>query len=330
MLMTSTPFLRFWQRFGGCSRYLYKPLFALCALVVLSIYPHRLRFGLDSTMTSVLKGLVVLAGLLTVEVWAFRPKATTSTSRAQAKSLQAVTQLVFRVDYERKSDALPKGTTSQELSNFLANESNREIFLSAGNSRPFQYLEMTPQFKQYWRDACNHFSSTCLPDDDDKLIAVDAEVKFPGMKLVITSLQGVKELPPLKKNTDRGGRGGGGTKAYEVLLVGEKLQPRGAPPVVWLYNKMTGNDKRAKNEFYPPQQTRIRSVITGTELDDGELALSFRLNLRITVEFPRLLLKLIPTSKEKAEEQGSKSVLQAVSKDVDRAMQAAFDAFISG
>jgi hypothetical protein len=274
-------------------------------------------------MVSVCAGLV-FSSWLTLAVLAFRPvhEKTSATPRAQTP-LQAATQLVFHVDYTKTSDVLPKGTTSDDISNFLAAESNREIFLSAGNSRPFQYLEVTPQFKQYWRDACDHFSSSCLPEDDDKLIAVDAEVKFPGMKLIITSLQGVKEMPPSNTDTDAGG-----IKSYEVLLVGEKLQPSGAPPVVWLYNKMTGNDKREKNEFYPPKQTRIRSVMTGTELADGALVLSFRLDLRITIQFPRTLLKLLPTSKEKAEEQGSKSVLHSVSKDIDKAMDAAFDAFV--
>lgn len=242
-----------------------------------------------------------------------RPKTTTS--------LHAMEQLVFKGDYVATTAKLPDDTTKQEIADFFAKPANRNIFLSAGGKRSFSTLEMTTQFKDYWRDICVHFNSKSLPDDKDTLLAVDAEVKFPGMKLVTTTVNGIKEL--YTDDADPMLRG------MEALMVAERSEAQGATPVVWLFNKLTGNDKREKDAFYPPKQTKARSIVTVQELaDDSSLALTFKLQMQVTVEFPSVLIKILPTSKEKMEEQGSSSSLKAVSKDVDSAMEAAYNRFM--
>lgn len=180
---------------------------------------------------------------------------------------------------------------------------------------------MTEQFKGYWEDICKHFHSDSLPSDNDKLIAVATEVKFPGLKLVTTSVSGVKEL----YSDDDDGRY---LKGLEILLVAEKSEPKGAAPIVWLFNKLTANNDREKGVFYPPKQSKARSLICAEPLEDGSLTLSFTLDMQVTIEFPSVLMKILPSSKEKMEQQGSASILKTVSKDIDMAMLVAYEKFV--
>ena len=108
----------------------------------------------------------------------------------------------------------------------------------------------------------------------------------------------------------------------------EKLEPKGVAPVVWIFNELTGNNERKTGAFYPPRQTKARSLVRVEDTIDGSLVLRFDLILRVTIEFPAVLVKILPSSKEKMEEQGSTSILKTVSKDIEMAMQVAYDAFI--
>jgi len=147
---------------------------------------------------------------------------------------------------------------------------------------------------------------------------VDTQVSFPGLTLVTSTVSGIKEIRNERNILE----------AFEVFLIAEKSKPKGAAPIVWMYNKLTGNDKREHGVFQPPKQAKAKSLIGSTKLDDGSLALSFKLDMQITIEFPAILLKILPTSKEKVEEEGSASVLKTMSKDIEMAMIAAYDKFM--
>ena len=248
----------------------------------------------------------------------FVRKATTIDERTTSSRLHATEKLVFKGDYVTTTDPLPTGTTEADIADFLSTLGNRDIFLSAGGTREVEEMEMTPQLKRYWRGCCKHFNSDAIPSEQDKLVAVATEIHFPGLTIQTTSVSGIIEIRNEQNILE----------AFEAFLIAEKSEPKGTAPVVWIYNKLTGNNKREKGVFQPPKQTKAKSTIGSVRLEDGSLALSFKLNMQITIEFPAMLLKILTTSKEKAEEQGSTSVLKTVSKDIESARMAAYDKFI--
>ena len=148
--------------------------------------------------------------------------------------LRATQKLVFQGNYVAQSDPLPVGTTKRDIAQFLAQPDNQQIFFTAGGTREMRQLAMTPQFKAYWEDVAAHFGSPAHPSDS--IIAVDTSVKFPGMKLVTTTVSGITPL--------------GSDERLEVLLIAEKSEAQGAAPVVWLFNKLTGYDKKEKGVFF--------------------------------------------------------------------------------
>ena len=136
-------------------------------------------------------------------------------------------KLVFRGDYVATTDKLPQGTTRQDIADFFAKPANRNIFLSAGRTRTTSPLDMTPQFKGFWEDVCDRFKSENKPNENDTLVAVDTEVKFPGVKLITTSVTGVKEICSTENQIE----------GLELVLVAEKAESTGTAPIVWIFNK---------------------------------------------------------------------------------------------
>lgn len=266
----------------------------------------------------VARTVVHLVVLLALETAAFSSVRAPTTRRRPTSDLHATEKLVFKGDYTCSTDPLPGGVSQADVSAFLEQSATRDIFLSAGGTRTLQELELTPQFKGFWQEACRHFGSDALPTDDDVVFAVDTVVSFPGLLLLVTTaVSGVKKI-----------QGENGLEGYELMLVAQKQTAQGAPPVVWIFNKLTGINKRDEALWYPPSQAKARSTIGITELSGGSVAISFKLELQVTVEFPAVLVKILPSSKEKTEEQGTASILKTVSKDIDKAMEVAFEKFV--
>lgn len=240
-----------------------------------------------------------------------------SPSAASTTFLRATETLTFIADYTGTTESFTEGTTKEDLSDFLLKPDTRDIFLTAGGTRQVTELDMTPQFKEFWQEACQEFSSSALPNDNDKLLSVDSVTKFPGLKLTVTTANGFKEI-----------YSGDSFQGLELLLVAERQESKGAPPIVWLHNKLTGHGDREEGVFYSTEQTKARSWIAPTSHDNG-VALTFDVRLQIKVEFPAILLKLLPMSKEKSEEQGAAAIVKTIKKDVDSSLQQAYEKFIA-
>jgi hypothetical protein len=218
--------------------------------------------------------------------------------------------LSFRADFDLVSEKLP-GAGKEEVVSFLKREETRNILL--GFTRPVQEQPMTPQYRAMWEDVSEYYGPSSVPNDDDRLLSSCMEIHFPGMTLLVTVLSGVKVFETNE-----------GMPEYAFYLVGEIQSPRG--PLAWLFNILTGRKDKPKDEFSKSlacAATRV-SIVD----NDGGFAISFDTKLEVEVQFPSALIKLLPVSKEKMEEQGSASVRKALSKDMLTAVTAMHDAFL--
>ena len=99
----------------------------------------------------------------------------------------------------------------------------------------------------------------------------------------------------------------------------------GAPPVVWLFNKLTGTDTQGE---YNPPTGKVETSVTVVPVDnDGGYALRFLCNVEIVTEVSKSLLKILPASKEKIQEQGSVSVSKTIEKDVRSSLESVLNAY---
>jgi hypothetical protein len=236
--------------------------------------------------------------------------------RSQAHGLSATETISFQGDFTYTSKPI-EGCSGEEIRTFFTKKETRDLFISAGGKRPLSEQSLTPELSQLWTDACeNMYGLMSLPTQDvDELINCQTIIKFPGLQVTTTILNGVKFIDDEE------------WPAYEFVLIGEKKEARGAPPAVWIFNKLTGNDKVSNSTFHPPD-AQAKSVVTILEETDGTFRFHFVVTMQIKVLFPKLLLKIMLTSKDNMEKQGSEAVLKTVSKDVIDSVDATRNEFL--
>ena len=226
--------------------------------------------------------------------------------------------LVFRGDLNLSSEPLPKSTAKADVASFLLRPEIRNSLLSSGGTRPVEEVPRNPELDELWIKFCNkEYGAQHKPQPGDSILACDTVIKFPGLKMVNRVFNGVKcSVDP-----------DSGIPTYSFFLIGERQSVTGLPPVVFVFNKLTGADK--KGDSLEPSGV-AKSTLSVKENTDGNMVFNFVADIQIKIEFPALLLKILPTTKEKAEAQGSKSILKAIYKAVDDSTKSLYDAFIHG
>jgi hypothetical protein len=238
-------------------------------------------------------------------------------SRKHAAVLHAEKEketLKFGGDLIFTSESLPDAKV-EDVAAFFKRKEILDLILGAGGTRPVNEITVTPQLKKLWLEACDHFESVSPPEDGDQILSTNTVLPLPGITLTTTAVNGVKLLED-----------GKGLPMYETVLIADKRVATGPRPIVWLYNQLTGTGKAKDDEFSPPQ-ARVMSRASITE-KNGELAFNVQVLFRIVVEFPAILVRILPTSKEKMEEQGTNSISKGIAKDVDISIAALREAFL--
>jgi hypothetical protein len=237
--------------------------------------------------------------------------------RKHAATLQAEKQketLKFGADLKFTSESLSDAKV-EDVAAFFRRKECLDLILGAGGTRPVKELTATPQLKKMWLEACDHFESA-PPEDGDPILSTDTVISLPGITLTNTVINGVKLLEDEK-----------GLPMYETVLIADKRTASGPKPIVWLYNQLTGTGQANDDEFSPPQ-ARVISRASITE-KNGEFFFNVQVLFRIVVEFPAILVRILPTSKEKMEEQGANSISKGIAKDVEISIDALRKAFLS-
>jgi hypothetical protein len=302
--------------------------------VKLEIEQSFLELKLSLTMMTTLSRFLLAALLLVLTSSTFgcafvlspAPSSRWVQQRQQRTNLWAI-DLVFNGDCSLVSEPLPRDVSKEELIEFLHKKESRNYFFSAGGTRAIDELELTPEFKSMWQDECeklllhNTAEEFMMPNDGDSVIGCEAKINFPGLLLTSTTISGVKKL--------NGGKDGEFPE-YEVLGIAEQQRVEGPAPVVWLYSQLTGLNKKEKGKFYPPSAV-ARSTISIVDTQDGAgYAFCLDVKLKIVTTVPDLLVNILPTTKEKMEEQGGAAVSKTVAKDMEASITHVHKIFVEG
>ena len=243
------------------------------------------------------------------------PRFTVGEENAIAEATEEETttaKLVLRTEYSRESEPSPIGSSEMTL-DFFRDPKNRNILVSGGDGVLTHAVPPNPALLARWKKRAADLGAT-EPEATDTIISVQTgAISFPGLRLVSEAIIGAKFLLPADASS---------FPAYEFVLIDDTREVSGLRPIVWIYNQLTGADK--DNETSPVSLSRF----TAHRSKDGDSVI-FKIDsfLEITIRFPALLLKIIPSSKEKAEERGGAAVRKALSKDIDRAVACFRDAY---
>jgi hypothetical protein len=125
---------------------------------------------------------------------------------------------------------------------------------------------------------------------------------------------------------------------YELVFIRDQRKAKGPKLLVWIFNRLTrknssGDDdddnQNDKEEQSVSSFSRFYTKIINDDEDESSVVFAIDSSLDIAVKFPSLLLKILPVSKEKAEEQGSASVAKTLMNDTGAALQRISDSYRS-
>jgi len=203
-----------------------------------------------------------------------------------------------------ESSAAPLASPEKILEFFQIDE-NRNALVTAGNRKPCTESIPSPELLQLWRKKAVMNGGT-KPDESDVVLQVTTGgMHFPGLTLKSVVLIGSKLVPSTASNN---------FPEFEFVLIDDEQQVEGAKPIVWIFNQLTGASKKkvAKKDDGPLSITRVSAK---PPPDENGIIFFIDGHLKVSVKFPSFLLKILPMKKEKAEEQGSQAIQQAVEKE---------------
>jgi hypothetical protein len=237
-----------------------------------------------------------------------------STSNSETNSNEA-SCLIFQYNSVVTSEAAPYAPPSK-IWDFFQQSQQRNCMISAGNQREVNEvvdpMEDRDQLLSLWKTRCLELGTAELPTSSDCILRVTTGgIQFPGLSLTSEAIIGAKLC---KSENDY--------PVYEFTLIRDSQHVKGFPPTVWIYEKLTGTNRDNTSNLHDPSPARSLSKVTASPLQDGKyISFQVQTDIRIIVAFPSFLLKILPVSKEKAEEQGSISIGKSIEKDLKSAME---------
>ncbi|CAB9502913.1 expressed unknown protein [Seminavis robusta] len=103
-----------------------------------------------------------------------------------------------------------------------------------------------------------------------------------------------------------------GLPVYELTMIKDKTQARGPKLLMWIYNQvMSVVSKDNSSDKTTTSLCRISLVEK-----NGGVALEFVSDFEVSMKFPRFLLRVLPVSKSRAEQQGRSALTSFVEKGV--------------
>lgn len=248
----------------------------------------------------------------------------TATSK---KPKKGVVQVIFIG--KKKISSKPISLSSLKSKNisiqeFFLSPQNRNLILGKpGSVQPLPSPSI--QNMKAWGAESKGFvidtSTDVSKDDTCDVVKIETDgMKFPGMTLKSVTTIGCKLiLPP---NYEKGENEGDFLDMkYEFTLLDSELQPEGSKPTVWLFKKLTNaGGKGGKDDGQQANTSSFTSFSIDSTSNPDEIVLTSDATLQVRVEFPSFLVRLIPVSIEKMEEQGSHAMQSTIEKELSPAL----------
>ena len=134
-------------------------------------------------------------------------------------------------------------------------------------------------------------------------------ISFSGLVVETTVLCGAKLIESCEDNH--------GLPAYEFTMIQDSTHARGPRLLMWIYNQVMGLVSKNSNSNKNQKTTTSICRISLVEQEDHQgLGIHFESSFQVQMKLPSFLLKVLPVSKSRAEQQGSSAVTGFVQKGV--------------
>jgi hypothetical protein len=103
---------------------------------------------------------------------------------------------------------------------------------------------------------------------------------------------------------------------YEFTLIKEEYSPKGAKPMRWIFNQITGNQDDDTAALTESRKTHgIARITMEPDAKTGGIRLSYFGRVTVSCSIPRRMLKVLPLSKRKVEAKVSKSLVKQLERE---------------
>ncbi len=191
---------------------------------------------------------------------------TLQTPEAQEDSHTDDEGLVFEGKFNYQSETLLMPTSrmlSQDLFEFFSDSKNRDLVIKGGGN-PCESIQMTPELHEEWTSQSKVVKSTPPSTGNTKteeILAVYSQVPIvPGLSLRAVSYTGCKTMKEPKS----------ALPYYEFTLLKETYQPVGRKAMTWIFDKVTGNKKKAHEKGENKKDIETDSAISAATAGDTD------------------------------------------------------------
>jgi hypothetical protein len=186
-----------------------------------------------------------------------------------------------------------------------------------------------------WKLESSYFGKDIAPSEYDvRFLDLIVQTKFLVFVVFVNTIIGFKLIyTPLEDEHEEGKSDW--EPEYEFLLLAEDFRADGPPPLLFIFNQLTGKGAeptpyKLLNDIH--LHHAYLKVNARLHIDDasGKESITFQSASRaeITVQFPSILLKIIPVPTEMIERKGSLALQESMKKDVVSGMSNFRRAFV--
>eukprot|EP00978_Attheya_sp_CCMP212_P018490 scaffold50625_cov46-Attheya_sp.AAC.2 len=205
-----------------------------------------------------------------------------------------------------ESEVVPYPPSPESLHLFFDSEVNRNLLLAGSGKTLISSHESTPDLMVRWKEEARK-AGAAEPNERDRMIrAVTPGIKFPGLTIKSVAILGTKIVQSDASPYP----------SYQCIMVGDTTEPEGLPPLVWVYNKLTGGQQGIDTTKTQSARSFNSFCVKHNTENLDEFFFESEVMLQVDLNFPPVLLKLIPGDKAIAEEKGTAAIMKTLNDDI--------------
>lgn len=216
----------------------------------------------------------------------------------------------------------PKSDDLALLEFFSSDDHRNHLLIGRGNMRvtklPKSYN--TTRLFCRWKEESRFFDMT-LPTviTNQKFTMLAVSTNFLIFSIIAEAILGVELFAPKRPSHNHIHLAETISPEYQFVLLEESFYADGPPPMVWLFNQITGVDnivdKPAGDEL-KSHSSHVFFRVWTKETSNSTIAFTAQTKADISFNFPSVLLNLLPVSKDIIEKQGNAALKNSMEKDV--------------
>lgn len=232
-------------------------------------------------------------------------KSTSTVEETEVEPKLGITSLCFHAERDFTSEPVPPLPSCLSIDDFIRD--NEMVVLRGSNNEVEEVSnEIRQKYFSTWVERCKlaRYSEPC--DNDIIYQVIKSGTKFPGLEIKSFMHMGCKLITSSESKSDY--------PELQFVLLDSKNVPEGSKFMVWIYNKLTGENQN-EDEGEGEKGTYTSDALMRLTLscnDNDELIFHSSSMLNIYIEFPSVFVKLMPVSKCRAESLGSDAIGNAL------------------